>query len=260
MSTNPIAVVTGASSGIGERYAIQLAERGYDLIVVARRRERLEQLSSQLQAEHGVNVEVMTADLSNPESTREFARHLSEMEQVDCLINSAGFGSNGAFDKLDPDHIEQELYVDLVALALLSRAVLPGMLARSTGNIVNIASVGGLNPTPYFVPYSAAKAGVVAFSQALYGETRSTGVHVQVMCPGPVPTEFNEVSGVEATPTPDFMIQSAEDCVAVALNDMDKKKPVSIPQKYCRWIFNSLRFFPLSMRLSLFEKGLKDAS
>ena len=257
MSDKPIAVVTGASSGIGEGYAIQLAKRGYDLVIAARRVDRLEKLARDLRDQHGIAVEVMVADLSDAESTREFAKHLSERDRIDCLINSAGFGSNGAYDKLDPSRIEQELYVDLVALALLNRAVLPGMLARGKGDIVNIASLGGLNPTPFFVPYSAAKAGVVAFSQALYGEVRDRGVHVQVMCPGPVPTEFNEVSGVEDMPTPDFMLQSAEDCVAIALRHLDQKKPVSIPQKYCRWIFSSIKFLPLAVRLAMFEKGLR---
>ena len=172
MSDKPIAVVTGASSGIGECYAIQLAKRGYDLVIAARRVDRLEKLARDLRDEHDIAVEVMVADLSDAESTREFAKHLSERDRIRCLINSAGFGSNGAYDKLDPTRIEQELYVDLVALALLNRAVLPGMLARGKGDIVNIASVGGLNPTPFFVPYSAAKAGVIAFSQALYGEVR----------------------------------------------------------------------------------------
>lgn len=251
MSDSPLAVVTGASSGIGACYAEQLARRGYDLMIVARRRERLEQLAQKLRDEVSVQVAVNLVDLSEQSSVLEFADQLSETKRVDMLVNSAGFGTYGAFAKVDAARIAQEINVDMFALMMLTRAVLPGMLARAKGAIVNVSSVGGYNCAPYFATYSGIKSGVITFTESLYGELKGTGVRAQVACPGPVPTEFNEVSGVNETPVPDFMIQSAEKFVSGALRDLDKGKPVSIPHAPCRWIFSIIPRLPVRLRLAM---------
>ena len=251
MSENRKAVVTGASSGIGTCFAEQLARRGFDLMIVARRRERLEQLARKLEEECGVAVEVKTVDLSDQQSIREFAHHLGTLDRIDALINSAGFGTNGAFAEVETSRIEQELNVDMVALVMLTRAVLPGMLARSKGDIINVSSVGGFNAAPKFATYSGIKSGVITFSESLYAELKGTGVRVQVLCPGPVPTEFNEVARVDEAPVPGFMIQSAEDCVAGSLRDLERGRAVSVPQVACRLIFGVIKRLPLSMRLAM---------
>ena len=252
MQDKLLAVVTGASSGIGAEFANQLAERGYNLIITARRQERLAALAENIKSKYGVTVETRSVDLSEQPAIEEFADYLAGLDRVDMLVNSAGFGTNGAYAKIDPKRIAQEVNVDLLALMLLTRAVLPGMQARSTGDIINISSCGGLNPTPNFAPYSAVKAGVVAFSQSLYGELKGKGVRVQALCPGPVPTEFTEVAGVgDDSPAPAFMEQPPEDLVAGSLKDLAKNKAVSIPQRYCRWIFKTLHHLPLSWRLSM---------
>ncbi len=251
MTEKPIAIVTGASSGIGAVFAEQLAERGYDLVLVARRAERLEQLASQLKQKFGANVECRPTDLSDQAAITAFADELAARPHVDMLVNSAGFGTNGFFAKVDANRIAQELNVDMVALVLLTRAVLPGMLARNRGDIINVSSVGGFNAAPYFATYSGIKAGVINFTESIYAEVRNSGVRVQVLCPGPVPTEFNEVADVgDEMPAPGFMVQSAEDCVAGSLRDLEKGKPVSIPQTACRWMFNIIKRLPLSMRLA----------
>ncbi len=260
-SNKPIAVVTGASSGIGACFAERLAGRGSDLIIVARRRERLDKLANTIEERFGVAVEIRAVDLSNQAATRALAEYLGSLERVDTLVNSAGFGTNGAFASVDAARIEQELSVDMVALVMLTRAVLPGMLARSKGDIINVSSVGGFNAAPYFATYSGIKSGVITFTESLYGELKGSGVRVQVLCPGPVPTEFNEVAGVDETPTPGFMVQSAEDCVAGSLRDLKKGKAVSIPNAACRWVFRFVRHLPLSVRLA-FVSGMvpKDRS
>ena len=246
-----IAIVTGASSGIGACFAEKLAERGLDLIVVARRRERLEELAAQIRARHKVSVEVKSIDLSDAVAVPILAEELAAIENVEFLVNSAGFGTNSPLPQIPLKRVEQELYVNFMAPALLTRAILPKMIARKTGRIVNVSSVGGFNPAPYFVPYSGSKAGLIAFTEALHGELSGTGIVVQALCPGPVPTEFNLVAGVGEMPVPDALVQSVEDCVNRSIRDLERGNVVCVPHTLCRWIYGVMRYFPLSWRLKL---------
>jgi short-subunit dehydrogenase len=246
-----LAVVTGASSGLGAGFADRLAVQGYDLMLVARRRARLEAVAQAIEAKHRVSVEIREVDLSDAVATRAFADHLAALDNVEMLVNSAGFGTNGRLVEIDPLRLEQELYVDLIALAMLNRAVLPQMLARSRGAIINISSLGGLNPAPFFAPYAGSKAGVISFTQSLHGELKGTGVRVQALCPGAVPTEFNQVAEVGEMPVPGFMIQSVEDCVDGSLRDLARNRPVSIPHMPSRVMARIVAMMPLSWRLAI---------
>jgi len=189
------ALVTGASSGIGDAIARQLAAEGTDLVVVARDEARLDKLAAELEDVHGVAVEVLAADLSAPVSRNAVERRLGDRDRpVDLLVNNAGFGTNGAFHELAVDREEQEVQVNVLALLRLSSAALGPMVARGSGAVLNIASIGGLYPIPGNATYGATKAFVCSFSDALHEEVKGTGVTVTAALPGFTRTEFQERS------------------------------------------------------------------
>lgn len=187
------ALVTGASSGIGAELARIHAQRGGDLVLVARRQDRLEALKSELEQAHDVAVHVITKDLGDPDAARRIHEELaSRGVQVDYLINNAGFGNGGFFHEQDWGKNEAMIMVNVVALAALTRQFVPDMIARGGGRILNVASMAGFLPGPLQAIYYATKAFVVSFSEAIGNELRRTGVTVTVLCPGPVDTEFIE--------------------------------------------------------------------
>jgi short-subunit dehydrogenase len=192
-SADSVVLVTGASSGIGERFARVLAERGYRLAIVARRTDRLEALSSEL----GGEAITITADLSLPEDRDRMEAELeSAGVSVDILVNNAGFGIYEAFGDAGRDKELQQVRVDVEAVVDLTARFLPGMKDRSRGAIINLASSAGFQPTPFSAGYGAAKAYVLSLSEAMNEELKGTGVSVTAVCPGPVPTEFGEVNDV----------------------------------------------------------------
>ena len=191
------ALITGASAGLGEGFARALAAEGKALILVARRADRLEALRAELVARHDVAVEVIVADLAAPDGLAEVMRAIAVRGlTVDTLINNAGFGTRGAF--ADADAAAQLGMVDLNcrALVALAHAVLPGMVARRSGGILNIASTAAFQPGPWMAVYYASKAFVLSFSEALHEEVRGSGVHIAALCPGPTRTEFADVAGM----------------------------------------------------------------
>jgi short-subunit dehydrogenase len=215
------ALVTGASSGIGEAIARDLARRGIDhLVLVARRADHLQRLAEDLHRGHGTEVEVLAADLADREGrTAVAARLTDDGRPVDLLVNNAGFGTSGSFATLDAAREEEEVLVNVVALQQLTRAALPGMLARGRGAVVNVASMATFVPLPSMATYGATKAFVTSFSEALHEETRGTGVTVSATLPGFTRTEFADQLGDESQESfPDFMWLSSDD-VAVATID-----------------------------------------
>ena len=193
----PLALITGASSGIGEGLARLLAEKGYDLALVARREDRLRALGDALAASHGIRTHVLPADLSDPSAPRAIVDRLSqEGLTADVLVNNAGFGVNGAFAET-PEQAEMDmLQVNVVALVHLTKLLLPGMVARKSGKVLNVASTAAFVPGPWMAGYYASKAYVLSFSEALAVETAGTGVTVTVLCPGPTATEFADAAGL----------------------------------------------------------------
>jgi short-subunit dehydrogenase len=185
------ALVTGASSGIGVELARIHAEHGGDLIVVARRQERLESLKTELEKAHGVAVHVLPRDLSRSEAPQQVYDEVrSRGLRVDYLMNNAGFGHRGFFHELDWAMNEAMIEVNIVALAALTRLFLPQMIERGGGRILNVGSMAGFLPGPLHAVYYASKAFVISFSEALANELAGTGVRVTVLCPGPTETEF----------------------------------------------------------------------
>lgn len=190
------ALITGASSGIGAEFARQLAATGHDLVLVARSVDRLEALAARLRAAHGVRCEVVAQDLAAPDATGRVAGALHALGiTVDLLVNNAGFGTAGRFEDLPSQREHDELMVNVVAPVGLAHAVIPDMVTRGRGAVINVGSVAGFSSNAYLATYSASKAFIVNFSLALWSEYRGRGVKVLALCPGPVETPFFDVVG-----------------------------------------------------------------
>ena len=225
-------VITGASSGIGTELARQLAERGYNLVLVARRRERLEELAGTLRARHGVAVDLDETPVGDADARARLIGSLHGGERkVVGLCNNAGFGTYGRFQRLDFEREQEEVRVNVQAVHHLTGALLPRMLERGAGAILNVASVAGFQPIPYQATYSATKAFVLAFSEALHTDLLGTGVSCTALCPGPTKTEFVEVAemqGLEST-APGFLWQSADEVAREAIEGMVHGRRAVIP-------------------------------
>ena len=193
-------LITGASSGIGLELAKLFARDGYDLVLVVRRREKLEALGEDLTRRHGIQFRAIAADLADPAAPAEIFRQLAAASvAVDVVVNNAGFGELGLFAKTDLETERRMIQVNITALTALTRLFLPGMLERRRGRILNVASTAGFAPGPLMAVYYATKAYVISLSEALGEELRGSGVSVTVLCPGPTLTEFQSVAHMEST-------------------------------------------------------------
>jgi len=222
------ALVTGASAGIGEAFARALAERHHDLVLVARRRDRLDALAKELAERHRVEASVEVADLSEDADLGRLAE-LVAADPPDLLVNNAGFGTLGRFAELEPERELEEIRLNVIALVRLTRAALPGMLGRGRGGIINVSSLAGESPGPYTATYSATKAYVTCFSESLHEEVRGTGVVVQALLPGFTRTEFQEVAGVDPGIVPGFAWMSPEQVALASLAALERGDAVCIP-------------------------------
>jgi short-subunit dehydrogenase len=242
------ALITGASAGIGEEFARQLAGRGYDLILVARRRDRLEQLAEQLPTTaQAVECDLATDAASLPGKVEELG------VDVDLLVNNAGFGLRGRFLELDAEREAEMVRVNCEAIVTLTHAFLSGMVERSRGGVITVASTAGMQPLPYEATYGASKAFAISFMEALWTELRGTGVKVTVVNPGPVKTEWQGVAGYDDnTPIPPGMI-SAEQCVTDALRAYDRGKRSTITGRFMPW-FMRASHAPRGVKLRVAER------
>ncbi|MCC3280493.1 SDR family NAD(P)-dependent oxidoreductase [Arthrobacter sp. zg-Y40] len=222
---NQTILITGASSGIGAAFARALAARGAGLVLVARRRDRLDALAAELRAAHGVTVTAITQDLGSPSAGAELSAAVAAAGlQVTGVINNAGFGTFGDFVEEDPDRLAQEIAVDISAPVRISAAFLPGMVKTGTGFLINVASMAAYTPTPRMAVYGAAKAFVLSFTESLWAETRGTGVTVFALSPGATSTEFNAVVGTENA-TAGARMRTPDDVVATALTHLARRNP-----------------------------------
>jgi short-subunit dehydrogenase len=226
-----MAMVTGASSGIGEAYADRLAREHWDLVVVARRRERLQELASRLTSEHGVGVRVIEADLSNVSQLTALAAEAAELE-LELLVNNAALAHYMPFAELPPETAQALVELNVLAPVLMTRSVLPSMVERGVGSVVNVASLlafsgGWAEPQwPRRAVYAGSKSFLVTFTQALASELRETGVRVQVVCPGLVRSEFHSRQGMDLS-----AVQRMEPgaVVQASLLDLERETVVCIP-------------------------------
>lgn len=239
------ALITGASGGIGAAYARRLATDGADVVLVARNAERL----ASLRAEIGVGAEVLAADLADPEDlARVEARLSSKDERIDLLVNNAGVGRQGRFAELSVEGEDEQIRLNVLALARLTRAVLPGMVERGRGEVVNLSSVAAFLPGPGVATYYATKAYVLSFTESLAEELRGTGVQVQALCPGLTRTDFHAHSGIDAPPVPAFMWQTADEVVEESLAALAKGRVVCVTGVANRGWIGTVGLLPRTLR------------
>ncbi len=258
-SPTSVAVVTGASSGIGEQFARQLVARGYRVVVTARREDRLQSLCTELGGEeHAVAV---GTDLAVPADRDRLAARIDELgAHVDILVNNAGVGIYTKFGAEGRDKELQVLRVDVEAVADLMLRYLPGMVERGRGAIINLSSVSGFQPAPFNANYAASKAYVLWLSEAVNAEVAGSGVTVTAVCPGPVPTEFQATNDAEdlANKLPGFAHVSAERVVADALKAAERGKGSVVPGgPQVKLALGSSRFVPTPLALPILKRMLQ---
>jgi uncharacterized protein len=245
-----VALVTGASSGIGAELAKQFSARGYEVILVARRAERLEQLASKLPGP----AHVIACDLTNEAAG--LADKVAGLGlQVDVLVNNAGFGTHGHFAEIDPQRDAEQVRLNCEAVVTLTHLFLPGMIERDRGGVITVASTAGMQPIPYETTYSATKAFARTFSDALSGELRGTGVRVMCVNPGPVPTEWQQVAGYDADwvpPVPGKI--SAEQVASESLRAFERGRRTIIPGVVIRWFVRVNKPAPLGIKMRVLER------
>ncbi len=224
----PVAAVTGASSGIGREFARALSAKGYDLLLVARSRDRLDALATELRDRDDIDARVIAADLGDGAQLAAVEDQL-RAAPPNLLVNNAGFGTSGAFATLDVSREEELLRVNVIALMRLARAPLPGMLERGSGAIINVSSLAGQVPSGFNATYGASKAFVTSFSQALHEELRDTAVTVQCLLPGLTDTAWAETTGIDVSNTPSMAISDPADVAAASLAALEHDSVVCIP-------------------------------
>ncbi len=242
----PTALVTGASSGIGWELAKFLAEDRYDLVLVARRRKKLEELGRDLTAAFGVTVTVVAKNLADPRAPEEIEGELQRVGRaIDVLVNNAGFGVYGLSSQADRTKELAMIQVNVVALTDLTKRLLPGMLERRNGKILNVASTAAFQPGPLMAVYYATKAYVLSFSEALANELEGSGVTVTALCPGPTETEFQKDAGMEETRlfrSP--LVMNATSVARAGYEGMRKGKRIVIPGLANKILAQTVRFTP----------------
>ena len=224
------AVVTGASSGLGALFAEKLAQRGLPLVLAGRDEARLTEVRQRVQRlAPGIDVELVVGDLGSQAGVEALVAVLNG-RVIDVLVNNAGFGTYGRLSEVDADREHDLIAVNVDALVRLTHAVLPGMLARGHGRILNVASTIAFQPAPYQATYGASKAFVLSFSQALWAETRGSGVTVTALCPGPTRTGFVDALDADVSRTAIYRrLASPEPVVAAGLRALDRGRPVVVP-------------------------------
>jgi short-subunit dehydrogenase len=244
------ALITGASSGIGEQFARQLAARGHAVVLVARRADRLERLAEDLPTQaHAVPCDLATDAAALPKRVAALG------VEVDLLVNNAGFGTSGPFLDHDPARDAEQVRLNCEAIVTLTHAFLPDMVERGRGGIINVASSAGMQPIPYESVYAATKAFAISFTDALHTELRGSGVRVLAVNPGPVPTEWQEVAGYEAGRAgvvPGRI--PAEQVVRESLAAYDRGRRSVIPGRTIRWFIRATRPSPRAIQLRVTER------
>lgn len=263
-SENTAALVTGASAGIGMEIARELAQRGYGVVLVARRKERLDALAEELHGEYGVRAETIASDLGKAASRSRIPGRISELGlDVEILVNDAGFATGGPFSESDTDRELEQARVLVEAVVHLTSAFLPAMVKRRRGGILNVASTAGMQPIPYAAGYSAAKAYVLNFSEAIHQEVAGQGVSVTALCPGPVDTEkFWQEAGWQVGGKVSFekafpARPSARDVARSGVNGLDHDDRVVIPGLPMRAAMLAYRYVPHALKLPLMERVLR---
>ena len=222
-------LVTGASSGIGRELAKVFAKNGHNLVLLARGRIALDELAQELQTNFKVSAQVLEADLSDPQGPGKVALELTVRNlDIDVLVNNAGFGLMGPHSEIDNQRQLDMIQVNVTALVNLTRLLLPGMISRNTGGVLNVASTAAFQAGPNMAIYYATKAFVLSYTEALHEEVSATKLHVTCLCPGPTNTGFVAAAGMEGVTLFKFGVQSSADVAAVGFNAFQKNQAVAI--------------------------------
>ena len=251
-----VALITGASGGIGEELAVQSAAAGYGLVLVARSAEKLKALCERLGSAYGVPARALPADLADSGAPEAIFRALDGPPEI--LINNAGFGLRGAFAETDWEAESRLFQVNVVALLHLTKLCLPGMLARRSGRILNVASTAAFVPGPFMAMYYASKAFVLSFSEAVANETRGTGVTVTVLCPGPTATGFSSAAGLSGSRLFNGPVMTAAEVARQGFQAMMAGKAEWIAGARNRWMLRGARLAP-RMLLAQITRGLNSS-
>jgi short-subunit dehydrogenase len=250
------ALITGAWSGIGAAIAEEIAQRGHNLVLVARRKAKLEQLGHELEQKHGIRAEAVSCDLAKPTARARLPKQLDTLGlQVDILVNNAGFATGGPFHASDPEQELQQVRLDVEAVVALTSMFLPGMVENRRGAVLNVASTAGMQPLPYSAGYSAAKAYVLTFSEAIHEEVGRRGVTVTALCPGPVSTDFWEIAGWQAAgqpfeqAVPKVAWVTAEVAARAGVEGLEAGRRVVVPGTAIRATMLASRYIPNFIKL-----------
>lgn len=242
------ALITGASTGIGAAFAQQLAARQTDLVLVARSHDKLQELANSLQHQHQIQVDIIVQDLTAPEATETIFQTVQQLGRpIDLLVNNAGMGDYGDFAESDRDLQLQMVQLNMATIVDLSHRFLLGMRQRRTGGIINLSSVAAFQSMPYFSIYAATKAFILSFSEGLWAENRSYGVHVLAVCPGPAGIKFFQEAGFPSSlvKVAEKIDTPVETVVREALKAFEKREPLVIPGSLINPILATLpRFVP----------------
>lgn len=263
-SPSSAALITGASAGIGGEIAKLLAARGHNLVLVARRKERLTALADELSGQHGVRVETIPCDLGKAAPRGKIPGRLDELGlDVEILVNNAGFATGGPFYEADLDRELEQVRVLVEAVVYLTRVFSQGMAERGRGAILNVASTAGMQPMPYSAGYSAAKAYVLTFSEALHQEMRGHGVTVTALAPGPVQTDFWQIAGWETASGKSFeravpgTLISSEHAARAGVEGLDHGERVVVPGLPMRVSMLASRYIPHALKLPALERFMR---
>lgn len=253
------AFVTGASSGIGEALARGLAARGHNVVVCARRQDRLEKIAAELREKHGVRVDVLACDLADAAARTRMLDELGTLGlEVDVLVLCAGFGMVGPFVSNDEDRILAMMRTNVESTVTLARALTPAMAARQRGAVLFVSSMAGNQPMPNFAPYAATKAAITSLGEALHDELRGHGVTVSVLAPASVATEFSDVAEAtrQSRRQPAFLTATAEQCADAGLAALDTGRRVACPLPQARLFVAITRRLPRSLWLPVCRRML----
>lgn len=262
-SPSSAALVTGASAGIGGAIAHDLAARGHNLILVARRKELLDELAHELAGAHGIRAEVLPTDLADARARERLPARVDKLAlDVEILINNAGFATSGPFQDSDPARELEQVRVLVEAVVALTRAFVPSMVERRRGAILNVASTAGMQPLPYNAGYSAAKAYVLTFSEALHQELRGHGVTVTALAPGPVETDFWDISGWEVRGRSldravGPALITAADAARAGIRGLESGERVVVPGLPVRTAMMASRYLPHAVKLPVLERLMR---
>lgn len=252
-------LITGASSGIGEIFALEMASKGKHVVLVARSESKLIQLAERIERTYQVRAEVIVSDLSQADAPRKVYEECRNRGiQIDILINNAGFATHGLFEQVDGSRQQEEIMLNVLAVTTMTHLFLPGMLQKKKGAVINVSSTAAFQPDPYMAVYGATKSFVLSFTEALYEENRKRGVQFLALCPGSTETSFFDVVGAKEASV--GKRDTPEHVVEVAMKALESGKPYAVPGAGNYWTAQFSRLMPRKSMLRIVGGMLRPRS